>query len=155
MRSCLPKVGVGCIVFDERGRILLIKRLYPPGRGRWSIPGGHVEEGEDVLEAARRELYEETGIDADPVGVMNVDTLIVYDEKRNIKYHYVLIDILFTNPRGELKAGDDATEAGFFDLDEALKMNLTDSVRGLLMKIIERKISIEKIIPHNKYVYSE
>ena len=155
MRSCLPKVGVGCIVFDERGRILLIKRLYPPGRGRWSIPGGHVEKGEDVLEAAKRELYEETGIDADPVGVMNVDTLIVYDEKRNIKYHYVLIDILFTNPRGELKAGDDATEAGFFDLDEALKMNLTDSVRGLLMKIIERKISIEKIIPHNKYIYSE
>jgi ADP-ribose pyrophosphatase YjhB (NUDIX family) len=155
MRSCLPKVGVGCIVFDERGRILLIKRLYPPGRGRWSIPGGHVEKGEDVLEAARRELYEETGIDADPVGVMNVDTLIVYDEERNIKYHYVLIDILFTNPRGELKAGDDATEAGFFDLDEALKMNLTDSVRGLLMKIIERKISIEKIIPHNKYIYSE
>jgi ADP-ribose pyrophosphatase YjhB (NUDIX family) len=155
MRSCLPKVGVGCIVFDERGRILLIKRLYPPGRGRWSIPGGHVEKGEDVLEAARRELYEETGIDADPVGVMNVDTLIVYDEERNIKYHYVLIDILFANPRGELKAGDDATEAGFFDLDEALKMNLTDSVRGLLMKIIERKISIEKIIPHNKYVYSE
>ncbi|MCC6030919.1 MAG: NUDIX hydrolase [Desulfurococcales archaeon] len=155
MRSCLPKVGVGCIVFDEIGRILLIKRLYPPGRGRWSIPGGHVEKGEDVLEAAKRELYEETGIDADPVGVMNVDTLIVYDEKRNIKYHYVLIDILFTNPRGELKAGDDATEAGFFDLDEALKMNLTDSVRGLLMKIIERKISIEKIIPHNKYVYSD
>jgi ADP-ribose pyrophosphatase YjhB (NUDIX family) len=155
MRSCLPKVGVGCIVFDERGRILLIKRLYPPGRGRWSIPGGHVEKGEDVLEAAKRELYEETGIDADPVGVMNVDTLIVYDEERNIKYHYVLIDILFTNPRGELKAGDDATEAGFFDLDEALKMNLTDSVRGLLMKIIERKISIEKIIPHNKYIYSD
>jgi len=82
--SKLPKVGVGCLVLDEQGKVLLVRRAYPPGAGKWSIPGGHVELGEDLVEAATRELKEETGVEAEPVGVVNVDTLIVYDERENI-----------------------------------------------------------------------
>ena len=149
----LPRVGVGCLVLDERGKVLLVRRAYPPGAGRWSIPGGHVELGEDLVEAATRELREETGVEAEPVGVVNVDTLIVQDEGGGIKYHYVLIDILYRNPRGEIRPGGDALEVGFYTLDEALKMDLTTSVRGLLEKIMLNMIPLEKPIHHRTYRY--
>jgi len=150
-----PLVGVGCLVLDSLGRVLLVKRAYPPGAGKWSIPGGHVELGEDIVEAAVRELEEETGIKAIPQGVINVDTLIVLDEAGTIKRHYVLIDILFKDPQGTPRPGGDAIEAGFYNLSEALNMDLTTSVRGLLEKIVKGLIPLEKPIPHNIYKYSE
>jgi ADP-ribose pyrophosphatase YjhB (NUDIX family) len=149
----LPKVGVGCLVLDKQGKVLLVRRAYPPGAGKWSIPGGHVELGEDLVEAATRELKEETGVEAEPVGVVNVDTLIVHDERENIKYHYVLIDVLYKNPKGEIKPGSDALEVGFYRLEEALKMDLTTSVRGLLEKITLNMIPLEKPIHHKTYRY--
>ncbi|NOZ30825.1 MAG: NUDIX domain-containing protein, partial [Crenarchaeota archaeon] len=80
----MPLVGVGALVIRD-GKILLVKRKYPPGKGRWSIPGGHVEVNESILEAARRELLEETGIEGDPLGVVNVDDAIIYDDDGKIK----------------------------------------------------------------------
>lgn len=150
-----PRVGVGCLVFDEVGRVLLVKRAYPPGAGRWSIPGGHVEIGEDLVEAASRELEEETGIKATPLGVVNVDTLVVLDERGLIKYHYVLVDVLFKNPLGSLRPGGDVLEAGFYHLEEALRMNLTMSVRGLLEKIVAGILPLGQPILHRVYRYVE
>lgn len=145
-----PLVGVGCLVIDG-SRVLLIRRAYPPGAGKWSIPGGHVELGEDIIEAAARELKEETGLEAHPQGVVNIDTLIVAGSKEGTKTHYVLIDVLFTNPKGQLKASSDALEAGFYAIDEALKMQLTPSVRGLLEKIKRGELPLEK--PIKPYTY--
>jgi ADP-ribose pyrophosphatase len=151
----LPKVGVGCLVLDDLGRVLLVKRAYPPGAGMWSVPGGHVELGEDLIEAATRELEEETGVKAEPIGVVNVDTLIVYDENEGIKYHYILVDVLYRNPKGTPRPGGDALEAGFYSLEEALKMSLTVSVKGLLEKVISNTIPLEKPIQHRTYRYMD
>ncbi len=140
-----PIVGVGCLVIDD-GKVLLIRRARPPGAGMWSIPGGHIELGEDIMEAAARELKEETGLEADPIGVVNVDTLIVTGDRGGIKTHYILIDILFTNPKGQLKASSDALEAKFYTLEEALKTQLTPSVRGLLEKVKRGELPLEKPI---------
>ncbi len=155
MTSCekLPKVGVGCVVLDNHGRILLVRRARPPGAGRWSIPGGHVELGEDLIEAATRELEEETGIKAEPLGIINVDTLVVYSERGEVKYHYVLVDVLYRNPKGTARPGGDVLEVGFYRLEEALKMNLTESVRGLIEKITLNTIPLEKPINHRTYRY--
>ncbi len=54
--------GVGAIVFDERGRVLLIRRAHAPAAGTWSLPGGHVEPEEPTALAAEREVLEETGL---------------------------------------------------------------------------------------------
>ncbi|MCE4625358.1 MAG: NUDIX hydrolase [Desulfurococcales archaeon] len=146
-----PRIGVGCLVFRD-GKILLVKRKYPPSAGRWSIPGGHVELGEGVLETAARELEEETGLRGEPLGVVNVDDFIMYDDEGRVKYHYVLVTVLLDVSGGEPRALSDALDAGFFSLEEAEELELTVSTRGLLRKIREGLVSPSKVLKVNKYV---
>lgn len=149
-----PVVGVGSLVM-ENGMVLLVKRKNDPGRNLWSVPGGHLELGEDVLEAAVRELEEETGVRAEPLGIINVDTLVVRDRQSKIKYHYVLIDVLMANARGEPRASGDVLEVRYFNLSDAMKLSLTSTVRGLLEKIWRGEIDIKRPIPHYKHEIGE
>ena len=99
-------VGVVCLRGDE---VLLVRRGTAPRLGEWSLPGGRIEYGERALEAAARELLEETGVTAELHGVLEVvDGLFP-----EIGRHYVLIDYLATWASGEPRAGDDAAEAAF------------------------------------------
>ncbi len=140
-----PVVGVGSLVFKD-GMILLVKRASPPGRGLWSLPGGVVELGEPLLEAAARELLEETGIKGKPIGVVNVDEAIITDESGRIIYHYVLVTVLLEYIAGEPIARSDALDARFFTMEEARKLDLTESVRGLLDKMEKGIVSTDKIL---------
>lgn len=102
----VPAVGVVCIRGDE---VLLIRRGKPPRSGEWSLPGGRIEPGERVVDAALRELREETGVEADIVGLVDVvDGLFP-----EAGMHYVLIDYVAVWRSGEPVAGDDALEARF------------------------------------------
>ena len=72
-----PIVAVGVVV--KRGRqVLLVQRLNEPSRGRWSLPGGAVELGETVPEAARREVQEECGLQVEPGEVLAVVPVTIY-----------------------------------------------------------------------------
>jgi 8-oxo-dGTP diphosphatase len=146
-----PLVGVGGLVLN-RGRILLVKRGYPPSRGLWSIPGGHVELGETIYRAAVRETLEETGVETEPLGVVNVDDLIKVDS-RGVRYHYILVTVLLkpVNSEAKPRPGGDAVDAGYYSLDDALKMPLTASTRGLIWKIKGGMIPVDKPIPVRKY----
>lgn len=140
-----PIVGVGSLVL-RGGRILLIKRARPPGRGLWSIPGGHVELGEPLLEAAARELEEEAGLKGRPLGVVNVDEIITVEGGR-VKYHYVLITVLVDAPEGDPRPGGDAVDAGFFHIEQAKHMEITPSTRGLIDKIVRGLVNVGSPIP--------
>ncbi|MEM1618690.1 MAG: NUDIX hydrolase [Desulfurococcaceae archaeon] len=111
--------AVGAVLLKENS-VLLVKRKYPPGVGKWSIPGGVVEPGERIAEAARRELKEETGLEAEPVGILWVLNNIVYDRERRVLYHYVILDVLFDSSsiRGELKPGGDVEDAAWMSIPE-------------------------------------
>jgi 8-oxo-dGTP diphosphatase len=61
---------VGAVVTDESGRLLVIRRGRPPSAGLWSLPGGRVEPGETLADAARREVREETGLDVELNGLI-------------------------------------------------------------------------------------
>lgn len=105
-RAPAPAVGVVCLRGDE---VLLIRRGRPPLQGAWSLPGGRVEWGERLEQAARRELVEETGVSADILGLLDVvDGLFLPG------HHYVLIDFAARWISGEPAAGDDARESRFF-----------------------------------------
>ena len=143
-------VGVGSIVILD-GRILLVKRKYPPGRGLWSVPGGHVEPGEDILRAAVRELREETGVTGDPLGVINVDGLVVSGEQPR---YYVLVDVLLRYVGGEPRPGGDAVDVMWAGLEWALRSpKVGKSTRGLVAKIMEGLLPLERPIPYNVYSY--
>ena len=107
----VPAVGVVCLKGDE---VLLIRRGTPPRMGEWSLPGGRIEPGERAVDAALRELVEETGIEARILGLLDVVDGIFPEAGR----HYVLIDYAARWLAGEPVAGDDAIEARFVALDE-------------------------------------
>lgn len=137
-----PQVGVGAIVI-EGDNILLVKRANEPGRNKWSVPGGHLKLGESIYSAALRELKEETGIDGEAVGIINIDEYVEYDGK--IRYHYVLIDVLVKNhiPLCNAEPGEDAIEVGVFQLSRALDLDLTRSTRSLIEKLLDRPTLIK------------
>ena len=107
-----PTVAVGGIVFDQGGRVLLIRRARPPHAGRWSVPGGKVSAGETLAAAVARELREETGL------LVEVGPLALWLERIVPGFHYVILDFLARPSGGALAAGDDAAEARWFDDDE-------------------------------------
>ena len=107
-----PAVGIVCIRGEE---VLLIRRGTPPKQGEWSIPGGRIEPGERAKDAALRELKEETGVDAEIEGLIDVVDAVFQNRAGDlITRHYVLIDYVAKWRSGEPVAGDDAAEARFF-----------------------------------------
>ncbi|MBI1791592.1 MAG: NUDIX hydrolase [Acidobacteria bacterium] len=100
-------LGVGAIILDG-DRVLLVERGKPPQQGLWSLPGGAVETGETLDAAVRREILEETGLEIEPLSVVEVFERITRDAAGAVEYHYVLIDYLCRVTGGALEARDDA-----------------------------------------------
>lgn len=94
-----PALGVGAVVFDRRGRVLLVRRGGPPAQGWWSLPGGKQEAGETLRECCRREILEETGLAVEP------GPIVALAERRLEGFHYVIVDFL-----AELAAADPVPE---------------------------------------------
>lgn len=112
-----PRVGAIAVV--RRGdRVLLAQRSKGGYIGRWGFPGGHVERGETVVEAAMRELHEETGVTAEPAGVLTVLDEIGRNESGEVQWHYVLIAVLADWRSGEGIAADDAADVRWATLAE-------------------------------------
>lgn len=105
-----PCVGVVCLKDDA---VLLIRRAKPPYQGEWSLPGGRIEPGERAVDAALRELREETGVEAEITGLIDVVDGLFPEHDR----HLVLVDYAARWLSGEPVAGDDAAEAAFMPLD--------------------------------------
>jgi ADP-ribose pyrophosphatase YjhB (NUDIX family) len=140
MRRLYPKqplVGVGAVVVCS-GKILLEKRKNEPGKGKWSIPGGLVELGENAEQTVIREVKEETGLDVEKPEQIDVVDSITEDENGRIKYHFVIIDYFVKLKGGTLKASSDAEELEWeqFDLVEAY--DLTNSFREFFQRNRQR-----------------
>ncbi|MEB3845207.1 MAG: NUDIX hydrolase [Desulfurococcales archaeon] len=131
MGKPVPRVGVSAYL-EYDGKILLVKRGHPPCKGCWALPGGHVEPGESLLEAAARELLEETGVAGEPQGVVIIEEYIEYSGN-TIRYHYIIPVIRFA-PRGEPspRPGGDAVDATLVPPGKALEWRLTRTTRHVL-----------------------
>jgi 8-oxo-dGTP diphosphatase len=132
----VPTVGVVCLKGD---RVLLIKRGTPPRLGQWSLPGGRIEWGEAVDQAALRELKEETGVEAELTGLLDVvDGVFTSRESGEVTRHYVMIDYAARWTGGEPVAGDDAAEAAFFTRDEAMAAVEWEETRRVIAEAFDR-----------------
>lgn len=104
-----PKVGVGVLLVED-GLVLLVRRGVEPEKGKWSIPAGYVDHGEDPRETAAREVLEETGL------VVSVDRLLdVYHNPPDQGGASIFILYAASLVGGKMQAGDDADQVGFFE----------------------------------------
>jgi 8-oxo-dGTP diphosphatase len=130
-----PIVAVGVVV--KRGReVLLVRRLNEPSRGRWSLPGGAVELGETLREAARREVQEECGLQVEPSQVLAVVDNIVRDGAGRIRFHYVLIDLLAEYVGGKLAAASDIGDARWVREEELRELDVTEKAGQLVREVL-------------------
>lgn len=134
----LPVVGVGVVLLDG-DRVLLVRRGRPPHVGRWSVPGGTVEVGETMRQAALRELKEETGLGAELGPIVEVLERITPPEDPSgsgrpgrPRYHYVIIDFLGTAPSGTLAAASDAAEVRWVAMGELAQYDTTDGLEPVI-----------------------
>jgi 8-oxo-dGTP diphosphatase len=132
-----PLVGVGAIII-ENARVVLVKRAHPPLRAEWSIPGGVLEVGELVREAAIREAREETGLTVEPGELLGVYDRVLRNSEQRVQYHYVLIDFLCRRVAGDLAAASDAAEVRWFTREELPALNLADDTLDVIRKGLEK-----------------
>jgi 8-oxo-dGTP diphosphatase len=111
-----PLVGVGAVIVHE-GRVLLVQRGTEPARGRWSIPGGLIEVGEQLSEAVIREVREETGLQVEPVELIELLDRI-HREGDRVRYHYVIADYLCRVIGGTPHAASDADAVRWVERSE-------------------------------------
>lgn len=132
-----PIVGVGGIVLDGN-RVLLVRRAKEPLKGRWSIPGGAVEVGEELHDAVRRELREETGLDVEVLDVVEVLDRIQRTPDGRVQYHYVLIDYLCRPIGGELCARSDVCEAAWVSPAKLAAYELSPKTIAVIKKAFRK-----------------
>ncbi len=139
-----PRVGVGALVLTRDQRVLLVRRRYEPSAGLWSLPGGHVEVGEELEEAVLRELHEETGIKGFKPRLIAVTEYICMSYE-GVKYHYVIVDFLIREFSGELRISEESLDGGFFNINDALEMSLSPSTEKLLKHLISTGMDLNRV----------
>ncbi len=128
-----PLIGVGAIII-ENARVVLVKRAHPPLQAQWSIPGGVLEVGELLREAAIREAREETGLTVAPGELLGVYDRILRNAEQRVQYHYVLIDFLCRRVAGDLAAASDAAEVRWFSREQLPVLNLAEDTLDVIHK---------------------
>ena len=126
-----PVPSAAVLVYNK-GRVLLIKRRFEPGAGKWSLPGGKVEMGEKTAETAAREVLEECGIEVEVEKLLDVVDAIFYDCTRRVRYHYLIVVYLAGFVSGTPQNSTETLDVRWVPLEEVFQYELTVTVRKAL-----------------------
>jgi len=126
----MPVVAVGAVVLVEPDVVVLIQRANPPSKGSWTLPGGKLNRGESLVDAVRREVLEETGLEVE------VGQLIEVVELVESTHHYVVLDYLARKTGGTLRAGDDAADARYVRVSELAEYGVTEAVARVVSSAV-------------------
>jgi ADP-ribose pyrophosphatase YjhB (NUDIX family) len=128
-----PVLGVSVAAFRDDGGVLAVQRGKPPFHGIWSLPGGAVEPGESVREAARREVLEETGLEAEIGRLVDLHEVIARDPQGALLRHYV-IAVFRATAKGVPRAGSDAAQARFLAPAELARLETTPGLLDIVAR---------------------
>jgi 8-oxo-dGTP diphosphatase len=135
-----PVVSVGVLVV-RGGKILLAQRGHEPAEGLWTFPGGVVELGETLVQAAAREVREECGIDVVVRKPLTVVDRIFRDAEGQVEYHYVIVEMLADNLQGKVSPGSDACAVGWFTPEEMQSLPMTEGSTGIALAALAEAAS--------------
>ncbi len=138
-----PKVAARAAIFRDDGKLLIGLRGKDPRRLLWSLPGGHIEAGETAHDAALRELREETGVEAEILGLTDINDVIMHNPDGSLRAHYLLTIFFGRWLSGDPVPADDCLEARFVEVDAINELDTTDR----LMHFV--KLSQQKWIEHS------
>ncbi|MCS0502320.1 NUDIX hydrolase [Ancylobacter mangrovi] len=130
MNTPRPVLATSAAVFRD-GRVLLARRGQRPSLGLWTLPGGRVEPGETLAQAAMREVMEEVGVACAILGVAGAVDVIRHDEAGSLSAHYVVVSHAARWVSGEPATGPEAAEIGWFAPD-ALPDDVTPGLAGIV-----------------------
>ena len=128
-----PVVGVGAVVVRD-GKALLIKRGHEPRKGEWSLPGGLVELGESLVDALRREVLEEAGLEITVGAHIETFDRIHRDAEGRVRFHFVIVDYLCVAADGEAVAGTDADAVAWASAEELDRYQVNPHAAAVLRK---------------------
>jgi 8-oxo-dGTP diphosphatase len=132
-----PRCGASAAIFRDRN-VLLVERGSGALQGRWSLPGGHIEPGERAKAAAARELREETGIEAEISGLIDVHEVLLRGRGGDLLAHYLIAVFFGRWTAGEPVAGGDAAAARFVAIDDLGSLPITDGAPALIVRAWRR-----------------
>lgn len=114
-----PKLAALAVLI-RNDRVLLVKRRNEPDAGLWGFPGGHVELGETVMEAAARELHEETGVTGEPLRYLTNVDVIEHNDDGAVRFHFLLAAVLCDYLAGDPHAQDDVSDAQWWQVGDVI-----------------------------------
>ena len=132
-----PEVTVGALIFNPEGKVLLIKSHK--WKGKYTIPGGHIELGETIEEALKREIKEETSLDIYDIEFVCVQEFIFEDTFWK-KKHFIFLDHVCKTNSKNVRLNEEAQEYGWFTLEEALNNpEVENFTKRLIREYLKRK----------------
>jgi|SRR5581483_5682168 len=135
-RQAWPRCGASAAIFRDDA-VLLIERAKGALKGRWSLPGGHIEPGETASAAARREVFEETGVEAEISALVDLHEVILRAGDGSLSAHYMIAVHCGRWRAGEPVAGSDAAAARFVPVADIDAYPLTDGAAALIRRARE------------------
>jgi 8-oxo-dGTP diphosphatase len=132
-----PYLAVSAAVFRD-GRVLIVRRAQPPSRGLYTLPGGAVELGETLVEAAVREAREETGLDIEPLALAGYREAIARDAAGRIERHFVILPFAARWIAGEVSLNEELAEAHWLDPSELSQLETTEGLADIVETARER-----------------
>lgn len=129
----IPTLAASAAVF-RNGKVLLGRRTAAAAHGLWTLPGGRLEPGEALADAALRELHEETGVVAQACGPADIVEFIERDADGTVRLHFVIVAFAATWRSGEAVAGPELDAVAWVDPDTLGGHRVTDGLAEVVRK---------------------
>src|SRR5688500_1202795 len=128
-----PVVGVGAVVVRD-GRALIVRRAHEPRKGEWSLPGGLLDLGESLADAAHREVREETGLDVEIGPIIETFDRVHRDAEGRIRYHFVIVDFVCWSQTGAPIAASDADAVAWVAVDQLDRYGVNAHAKAVILR---------------------